>query len=256
MNRFSVIGIGLVLTLIAAPLLAKSTKAKEASSAEPASTSATKTIAIGAVDMGQVGFSRMSPDATGELFRSRIARALEQSGQFTVIQPEVKRGDPKTPDASEVENVPEPKTPAEAMKMMQKMQAQMQKNMAQMRGEYVHQPVKANALFTFSVSRSEKRVSTGGLVGTALDLGAPSKAHVADMSAERQELTLSCYERDPQKGTLLDEHEAKAVSTRSARVSGNYIIEDTTDPDKAYDRLFKRAASDCVKWIEGKMASK
>ncbi len=157
------------------------------------------------------------------------------------------------PDAEEAKEQPQPKNAAEAMKMVQQMQARMEKTMAQMRGEYQHQPVNADALFTFNVSRGQKNLSTGGLVGTAMDLGAPSKAHVADVSAQRQQLILTCYQRDPKSGSLLDEHEAKASSTRYLKSGGSYILEDTSDPEKAYDRLFKRATNDCAKWIAEKM---
>ncbi|MFA4874821.1 MAG: hypothetical protein WC956_02715 [bacterium] len=247
-----VIAVALLSISVAAPSFAK----KQAIDKDAADAGAHKTVALGPVDMNQMEFSRMSPDATAELFRSRIKRALEDGGRFTVITADFKRGQGKAPEAENVENAPQPKNMAEAMKAMQKMQAEMQKTMAQMRGEYVHEPVAADALFTFNVSGSTKRLDTGGIVGTALDLGAPSQASAADVSSEKQLLTLTCVERDPQKGSILDEHEAKASSTRYAKVGGSYVLDDTTDPEKAYDRLFKRAAKNCVKWIEEKMAAR
>lgn len=250
MKKLALVAIALsAAALLALPALAKKAATKESPEADAG---AKKTIAVGPVEMNQMGFDRMSPEATADLLRMRLKKALEEEG-FAVIAPEFKRGDPQMPDAVEEKETPQPKNAAEAMKMMQQMQAKMEKSMAQMRGEYVHQPVNADGLFTFNVSRGQKNMSTGGLVGTAVDLGAPSKAHVADVSAQRQQLTLTCYQRDPKSGSLLDEHEAKASSTRSLKSGGNYILEDTSDAEKAYDRLFKRATNDCAKWIAEKM---
>lgn len=255
MKKFALIAIALtivaVMTLPASARKKTSDKTSDEAAAE-AGTGAQKTVAVGPVEMNQMGFDRMSPEATADLLRMRLKKALEKEG-FAVIAPEFKRGDPQMPEAAAEEKVPEPKNAAEAMKMVQQMQAKMEKTMAQMRGEYQHQPVNADALFTFNVSRGQKSMSTGGIVGTAMDLGAPSKAHVADVSSQRQELILTCYQRDPKSGSLLDEHEAKASSTRYLKTGGNYVLEDTSDPEKAYDRLFKRATNNCAKWIAEKM---
>jgi hypothetical protein len=81
--------------------------------------------------------------------------------------------------------------------------------------------------------------------------GAPSLGD-ADFSSTSLNMTVSCLLRNPKTGSLQDEYQAKASSTKVARVSGlnYYTMENTSDPDRAFDRMFKRAIDKCAKWVE------
>lgn len=236
----ALIGIGLSLVLTA------SLRAEENASDAPA-----KVIAIGHVDTGGMGFSSMTPEQVGELFKLRAKKRIEEKGNYKVILPK------DAPVAKAKTSEPPQKPPtsaAEAMRYAQDMQREFQVQSAQMSGKYVHKPVNADALYNFYVQTGSKRVSSGGVFGEIQYwTGAPVRD--ADFSSNSINMTLMCLRLDPKTGDLVDEYKAKASSTKVARVGGvsYYTMEDSSDPDRAFDRMFKRSLDKCIKWIDGQL---
>jgi len=210
-------------------------------------------VAIGNVNTGNIGFSSMPPKDLSELFRLRAKKQLEKKGDYTVILPEPK-DKPVSEESQPVKAAKpqkQPKTVADAMKYAQEMQEQYQTMMAQSRGYRSYYPVDADALFDFNVSTGSKYVTSGGVFSQIEGMtGAP--VGDADFDSDSINMTLSCLRRDPKTGRLMDEYKAKASSTKVARVGGvsYYTMEDTSDPDRAFDRMFKRSMDKCIKWID------
>jgi hypothetical protein len=210
------------------------------------------TIAVGNVNTGGMGFSSLSPKELAELFRVRAKKELEKKGRYNVILPEPK--DEKFEEPSKPKAQKQPKTAAEAMRYAAEMQEQYHQMMAQQQGRRIYYPVQANALYDFNISTGSRHVTTGGVFSQIEGMtGAP--VGDADFSSDSVNMTLTCLRRNPTTGSLMDEYKAKASSTRVARVGGvsYYTMEDTSDPDRAFDRMFKRAMSKCVSWIDKQM---
>lgn len=213
-----------------------------------------KTVAVGSVDTGNMGFSSLSPKELAELFRVRAKKEIEKKGRFDVILPESKGkkyGEASEPKAKKGK---QPKTMAEAMKYAEEMQEQYHQMMAQSKGVYAYYPVNADALFDFRITTGSRHVTSGGVFSQIEGMtGAP--VGDADFSSDSVNMTLTCLRRNPQTGSLMDEYKAKASSTKIAQVGGvsYYTMEDTSDPDRAFDRMFKRAMGKCVKWIDKQM---
>lgn len=209
-----------------------------------------KIVAIGHVDTGYMGFSGMAPGQVGDLIKNKIKNKLEEKG-YVVLTPET-----KTTKEEKVEDIPQPKTAAEAMKYAQQMQEMMQKMSLKSAGKYVHQPVAAEAVFNFTLTKGESGLDTGGLFSEAQYwTGAPVGG--ADFSAHSMKAEMQCIQLDPQDGHVVDQHRAKASTIKATRLGGAsyYTMEDTSDPDRAFDRMFNRAANECVKWVDKKMSS-
>lgn len=209
-----------------------------------------RVVAIGNVNTGGMGFSSMSPKELSELFRLRAKKMLEKKGHYSVILPE-----PKDEIVGETATAPkaqkQPKTTAEAMKYAREMQEQYQQMMAQSQGRRVYYPVDADALFDFNVQTGSRHMTTGGVFSQVEGMtGAP--VGDADFSSDSINMTLTCLRRNPKTGSLVDEYKAKASSTRATRVGGMsyYTMENTSDPDRAFDRMFKRSMGKCIKWID------
>jgi len=213
-----------------------------------------KTVAVGSVDTGNMGFSTLSPKELAELFRVRAKKELEKKGHFDVILPEPTDKEPGEPSAPKAKAGKQPKTMAEAMKYAQEMQEQYQQMTAQSRGVYAYYPVSADALFDFRITTGSRHVNSGGVFSQIEGMtGAP--VGDADFSSDSVNMTLTCLRRNPTTGSLMDEYKANASSTRVAQVGGvnYYTMEDTSDPDRAFDRMFKRAMGKCAKWIDNQM---
>jgi hypothetical protein len=212
------------------------------------------TIAVGNVNTGSMGFSSLSPKELAELFRVRAKKMIEKKGHYNVILPEPKDEIAGKTSAPKAKTQKQPATAAEAMKYAREMQEQYQMMMAQSQGRRVYYPVNANALYDFRIATGSRHVTTGGVFSQVEGMtGAP--VGDADFSSDSVNMTLTCLRRNPQTGSLMDEYKAKASSTRVARVGGvsYYTMEDTSDPDRAFDRMFKRAMGKCVKWIDKQM---
>ncbi len=210
-----------------------------------------RVIAVGNVNTGGMGFSSMTPDQLSELFRVRAKKRLEKSGRYTVILPEPKNKEYEEPSKPKAQK--QPKTAADAMKYVAEMQRQARMMSGQ--GQNVYYPVDADALFDFNIQTGSRHVTTGGVFGEIGSLaGAPGMSDM-DFSSNSVNMTISCLRRNPKTGSLMDEHKAKASSTKVARVGGvsYYTMEDTSDPDRAFDRMFKRAMNKCIKWIDKQM---
>jgi hypothetical protein len=243
-----IISTAFVATIAIALALASPAIAKEKEEGGSAGT----VVAIGNVNTGGMGFSSMPPKDLSELFRLRAKKQLEKKGNYSVILPE-----PKDTPVSEQDQPGDitksqkpPKTAAEAMKYAAQMQEQYQTMMAQSRGYRAYYPVEADALFDFNVSTGSKYVTSGGVFSQIEGMtGAP--VGDADFNSDSINMTLTCLRRDPKTGRLMDEYKAKASSTKVARVGGvsYYTMEDTSDPDRAFDRTFKRSMDTCIKWI-------
>lgn len=208
-----------------------------------------KVIAVGNVNTSNIGFSSMSPEQLSELFRVRAKKRLEKKGDYKVILPEAKQSSSQTASDQPQKM---PTTAADAMKYAAEMQRQFQQAAAESRGQRTYYPVQADALVDFNVQTGTKEISTGGVMADIGHLtGTPSLGDT-DFSSSSLNMTVSCLLRNPQTGSLQDEYTAKASSTKVARVGGvsYYTMEDTSDPDRAFDRMFKRALDKCAKWIE------
>ncbi len=246
-----IISTAFVATIVISLALASPAVAKEK---EEGTTG--RVVAIGNVNTGGMGFSSMPPKDLSELFRLRAKKQLEKKGDYTVILPEPK--DELVSEGGQPGEVtkPEkqPKTVAEAMKYAQEMQEQYQTMMAQSKGYRAYYPVEADALFDFNVQTGSRYVTSGGVFSQIEGMtGAP--VGDADFNSDSVNMTLSCLRRDPKTGRLMDEYKAKASSTKVARVGGvsYYTMEDTSDPDRAFDRMFKRSMDKCIKWIDKQM---
>jgi hypothetical protein len=246
MKRF---GVSCLLAIIAVAVIALALPAHAKKDEGPR-----PTVAVGSVDTGNMGFSSLSPKELSELFRVRAKKMLEKKGHFNVILPEPKdkqQGEPSMPKAK---GGKQPTSVADAMKQAQEMQEQYHKMMAQSRGVYAYYPVNADALYDFRITTGQRHVTTGGVFSQIEGMtGAP--VGDADFSSDSVNMTLTCLRRNPQTGSLMDEYKAKASSTRVAQVGGvsYYTMEDTSDPDRAFDRMFKRAMGKCIKWIDKQM---
>lgn len=211
-----------------------------------------KVVAIGHVDTGGMGFSSMTPEQVGDLFKLRAKKRIEKKGNYTVILPK----DAPTPKSKTSEQPQKmPTNAADAMRYVQEMQQQFARQSAQMSGKYVHKPVNADALFNFYVQTGSKQVSSGGVFGEIQHwTGAP--VGDADFSSSSISMTLMCLRLDPKTGDLMDEYKAKASSTKVARVAGvsYYTMENTSDPDRAFDRMFKRSLDKCIKWMDKQLS--
>ncbi len=212
-----------------------------------------KVIAIGHVNTSRIGFSSLTPKQLGDLFKMRAKNELEKTGRYVVIIPKY---DEKDIDASQQAKPQKtPKTAAEAMKYAQEMQKQFELMAAKAQGQYVHKPVAAQALFNFNVSTGSRHVTTGGIFSEIESLsGAPIGG--ADFSSDSINLTLTCFDLDPESGQIEGDYKAKASSTRVARVGGvsYYTMENTSNPDRAFDRMFKRSLGKCISWIDKRMS--
>jgi len=238
--KISRFGIAAIAVLIAACALAAPAHAKKDKGPK-------KVIAVGNVNTGGMGFSSMSPQQLAELFRVRAKKMLEKKDRFTVVLPEPKKQTGKK--SSQPQKIPT--TPEDAMKYAAEMQRQYQQMAMESRGQYIYYPVSADALVDFNIQTGSRSVSTGGAFGQIESwTGAP--VGDADFSSDSINMTLTCLIRNPQTGSLKDEYKAKASSTKVARVGGvsYYTMEDTSDPDRAFDRMFKRAMKKCIKWID------
>lgn len=207
-----------------------------------------KVVAIGNVNTGGMGFSSMTPQQLSELFRVRAKKRLQKSGNFTVILPEPKD------IAKQAEDKPQkvPTTAAAAMRQAQEMQKQFQLMQMQSQGQHIYYPVDADVLVDFNIQTGSSSMSTGGTLGQIGSwTGTPSLGD-ADFSSDSINMTLTCLLRSPKTGSLQDEYKAKASSTKATRVGGMsyYTMENTSNPDRAFDRMFKRAMNKCVNWIE------
>jgi|GEM_PF-2116743 len=216
-----------------------------------------KVIAIGNVDMAQMGFNSMTPDAVGNLFRQKAKAQLEKTGRYIVVLPEPEKGSKKKSKAKK-KTPKTPTTAAEAqqyMAQMMEMQKQMQTQVARSQGKYVHEPVAAQALFNFIASKGSSGFDTGGIFSTAESLGAPSGIGNADFSTDSIRVDLTCVMLDPEDGSVIDQHKARASTTKLTRVSGvsYYTVEDSANPDRAFNSMFRRALGKCAKWIDKKM---
>ncbi len=212
-----------------------------------------KVIAIGHVNTSRMGFSSLTPKQLGDLFKMRAKDELEKTGRYVVIIPKYDEEDIDSEQKAETQKTP--KTAAEAMKYAQEMQKQFEIMAAKAQGQYVHKPVAAQALFNFSVSTGSRHVTTGGLFSEMEYLsGAPIGG--ADFSSDSLNLTLTCYDLDPESGRIEADYQAKASSTKVARVGSvsYYTMEDTSNPDRAFDRMFKRSLEKCIDWIDKRMS--
>lgn len=212
-----------------------------------------KVIAIGHVNTSRMGFSSLTPKQLGDLFKMRAKKELEKTGRYIVIIPKYEEEDIDAEQKAAPQKTP--KTAAEAMKYAQEMQKQFEIMAAKAQGQYVHKPVAAQALFNFSVSTGSRHVTTGGLFSEIEYLsGAPLGG--ADFSSDSLHLTLTCYDLDPESGKIEADYQAKASSTKVARVGGvsYYTMEDTSNPDRAFDRMFKRSLGKCISWIDKRMS--
>lgn len=229
----------------APPALAKKKKAQD--------DGLKKVIAIGHVNTGGVGFSSLTPEQLSGLFQRRAKEKLEKTGRYVVIIP--KHDEDAKPSKQTAQAEKTPTNAADAMKYAQEMQQQFSRMAAQSQGQYVHDPVAAQALFNFNIQTGQRQVSSGGVFGEIQYwTGAPVRN--ADFSSNSLNMTLTCTSIDPDDGSILGDYKAKASSTKVARVGGvsYYTMEDTSDPDRAFDRMFKRALDSCIKWIDKQLA--
>jgi hypothetical protein len=208
-----------------------------------------KVVAIGQVSTGQMGFSSMNPGQLGDMLKNNIKKELERTGRYVVVTPAPSKAKP-TP---EVQPAPtRAPTPQDIAAQMQ----EMQQIMAQAQGQYVHKPVAAQGLFNFSVHKGGRRsVDTTGLTSTAEYYSqAPIPFELGGFASESEKLSLTCAQLDPISGRVLDQHVAKASSTQFKTMAGVdfYTVSNSEDPDRTFNRLFKRAVKDCVKWMDKK----
>ncbi|MFH1875232.1 MAG: hypothetical protein ABH859_08660 [Pseudomonadota bacterium] len=210
-----------------------------------------KVVAVGRVNTRQLMMAGMNTATLDELLRNRVQKDLEKSGRYVVVVPAETE---EEKEESEMPAGPPPKTAAEAQVYAAKMQKAMQKMMAQAQGKYLHKPIAAQALFNFDVQQGESRFGTGTAFDTAEDLtGAP--LHSFDLNSDTVSLTLTCIQRDPESGKVLDHYDARTSSTsmRSFRDMMFYTTGDSSDRNRDFDRMFDRAVNKCISWIDKKM---
>jgi hypothetical protein len=151
---------------------------------------------------------------------------------------------------------PPPQTTAEAQKYAAQMQKAMAKMVAQAQGKYYHKPIAAQALFNFDVKRGETKVRTGTTFDTIEDLsGAP--VHSYDFASDTVKLTLTCIQRNPESGSVIDQNNVETSST-SVRNFKDMVVYSTgqyTDRDRQFNKMFDKAVKKCIKWIDGKVGS-
>ena len=183
-----------------------------------------KVVAIGHVDTGQMGFSSMGPGQLGDLFKNKIKKELERTGRYVVVIPQ----------------------PSEAQPQAQ----------AQAQGRYVHEPVAAQGLFNFTVHKGGKRSIDTTAITSAADYYSPAPISfgLGGFASKSTKLSVTCAQLDPQSGRVLDQHVAKASSSRFGTVAGVNVhtVSDSEDSDRTFNRLFKRAVKNCVKWMDKK----
>ena len=257
----------MMVSMIALSIVLMATSPAMAKKAET-ETNLKKVVAIGNVEMGNMGFSSMGPGGVSDMFRQKTKAILEKTGRYVVVLPKYEKGEAGTVNAkamsggeSEIADMPAPKTAAEAQRYMEKMMAmqrEFQKDAARSSGKYAHEPVAVQGLFNFIASKGSAGVSSGGIFSTAESLGAPRGIGEADFSADSVKIELTCLMLDPEAGGVIDQHTARASSARMAQVGGTsyYTMEDTSDPDRAFERMFNRALRNCTDWIDKKMGGR
>ena len=128
----------------------------------------------------------------------------------------------------------------------------MQQWQKQMSGEVkVHKPVAADAYVEFRVSSSKGGTDIGGAASTIGSFTGINTSF-ANMSTKSSRMYLICTMRDPATGALQDRYTAKASSVKVQNLAG-YTSYNYGDDDITRERLFKRAAKKCAKWISSKV---
>lgn len=214
-----------------------------------------KVIAVGQVDPGSMGLDNLGPGGLSELLRNEIKKKLEKTGRYVVVLPQGK-GKVSTPKEPVT---PKPRkdgtySPQDTARLLAQMQETMQELSYSRSGRVKDVPVAAQALFRFKVRSSQGWADSSGAVGMA-EMFTDRSLGAADFSSKSTKLTMLCTQHDVNKGRLLDNFKASASSTRFSKVAGvsYYTVRDSGDHERTVNRVFKRALSDSVKWIDKKL---
>jgi len=221
-----------------------------------------KIVGIGDVYTGYMGFEGLGPKKLGDLIKEKAKKELEATGRYVVVIPRIdSKKNPGQIDEKLMPKVEQGKKPARKMtaKDMQKEMARIQKMVSQMQMAMQgrHDPVAAQALFSFRVRQTKSWSDTGGFVGFAGQFtDAPVDA--ADFSTESLKVSLDCLQQDPDTWTLLDEHVERASKATLTRVVGTdyYSASESRDHERTYKKLFKRAMKKTIRWIDEKLQDK
>lgn len=211
-----------------------------------------KVIAIDKVDTGYMGFQNLQPGQLADLFKSKIKKQLEETGRYVVVIPQHKA---KT-EEEEQKAPPAPKTQADMMKYVEKMQAMAEQMQAQAMGKYVlKEPVAAQAIFNFTIQKSAGQAGTGGAFGmlesaTGVPLG------MGDFQSESVKISLTVTEHNPTDGAMMDSFQTEATKTRFNSVGpmNYYAPSNSMDTDATFNKLFSGAVNKAISWIDKKMA--
>ncbi|MBI1910300.1 MAG: hypothetical protein HYS22_09045 [Deltaproteobacteria bacterium] len=231
-----------------------------------------KIIAIGSVENGYLGFENMEPGGVNDLLRDRIRKELEETGRYVVlmVQPEkpveaveslpaASESPPETQE-TEVKEPPKKFSPQDAKALMAQSQQLLQQMVQTMRAATggpmsLPKSVAAQSLFNFLMETEQSSSGTGGVFGIAEGFTS-TPLGLGDFSSESVKLVLTTKQMDPERGILLDHHRAKASSTRFTQLAGvnYYSVEDSSNSNKAFDKVFKKALKKTVEWVDGKMS--
>ncbi|MDP2600236.1 MAG: hypothetical protein Q8P84_05820, partial [Deltaproteobacteria bacterium] len=93
------------------------------------------------------------------------------------------------------------------------------------------------------------------VVGTVGDIFGSSVGGgmVGDFGTQSMKLSLTCVLQDPDTGNVLDQNIVQTKSTQFTRLGGFSTVSDSSNQDKAYDKLFGSAVDKCVKWLDKKI---
>jgi len=211
-----------------------------------------KVVALGHLGTMQLRLSSIQTGDLGDILRDKIKRELEGTGKYAVVIP-------KETSEEEEDKAPEPKktpqTAADMMKYAAEMQKYTEKMMAKYQDRYLHVSVAAQALFSFELHQDETHMGTGTAFDTAEDLTG-ARVHAFDFSTDKTKLTLTCVQRDPEKGNVMDSFDARASSTSIRQFKDMFVYTSGNESDRTrvFDKMFKDSVKKCVSWIDKKMS--
>lgn len=246
----------LVIFLMAFPVLAKKKKEEGLK----------KVVAVGAVNSQMFSFQDDNPTGLTNMLQDSVKKHLDGTGRYAaVVVDSAKKVASSAGDDDFLAQMQakleagQEMTPEESLKYSEMIVQQQMAAMGPMLQQFgggggmggaVFKPVAAQALLTFAVSTGQGGMDTGGIIGAVGGIfGAPVGG---DFGTQSVKMSLTCVMQDPDTGNIIDQNVVRTTSTKFTRLAGFSTMSDSTDHDKAYDKLFKKAVEKCVKWMDKK----
>lgn len=226
-----------------------------------------KIVAVGAVNAGMLSFQDDNPTGLTTLLQDSVKKQIEKNGNYSaVILDSAKNSGMGDSDAGILSKIQAKQeagqelTPEESLQYSELVMKQQMAALGPMLQQFgggggmggaAFKPVAAQALLTFAVSTGQGGMDTGGIIGSVGEIfGSPVGG---DFGTQSVKMSLTCVMQDPDTGNVIDQNIVQTKSTSFTRLAGFSTMSDSTDHDKAYDKLFKKAVEKCVKWLDQKI---